>query len=146
MSENNIIYHDFRPNNVAEEKVQDSNAEDKGIKESDQEMADRLMKAFGPGSILEKAGAFTTTMEKLSEMREYLDSLRPTSVADTMSLRNDLISTMSLEEMSKIINKSSKTDWKKDPSYYQAIAVKFSIANMTGLMQTGTDNQNPEME
>jgi hypothetical protein len=60
-----------------------------------------------------------------------------------MSLRDDLVSRMSVEEMFKVINESSESDWQSHPSYYQAIIGRFNVDNMAKLLlQSPIDGQN----
>jgi len=158
--EDKIIYHDFTPKpkqetgtepeakleakHSAGENTLIPQPEDLPKGKIDLKAISRLIESLGFGNIMEKTDVFAATMKKLKEMNDFLKSLRSTTTADTISLREDLISGMSFKQMCTVINNSTPSDWKKSPSYYKALALKFSPLNLTNIIQLGMDNKDKE--
>jgi len=93
-----------------------------------------LIKQLGHEKDNLKIEKYILILEQLQKMRTFLKNLQTHSSNETMMLRRDLISKMSLEEMCALVFNSNEIEWKSKPSYYKAVSDWFTPEKMTKIL------------
>ena len=103
-----------------------------------------------PRATKESMDLLMRALRQIPKMREFLNGLHAMEKRETIRLRQELVTQMSVVEKCEAVANSSETDWGTHPTYYRVLMGHFnptSITEMFAQLISAPDKSNePDKE